>query len=149
MLAINKSSNDRKVTPNVLPCAIRHNGPVETADRYWKPKQETDGTRTAHLRGRKLQGKALKVPDGYEGVVLQKTDRVMRAAPQEEGDAMEGEESKPVETKIADQTATYDEIAVWGHEMVPGEDDTFVKGLEEWVGFANAVSFIILSGLTC
>ncbi|GAB7362213.1 hypothetical protein MBLNU230_g2238t1 [Neophaeotheca triangularis] len=139
MLAINKTNDSRKVTPNVLPCAIKHNGPIDIADRYWNPRKEADGSRTAHFRGRKLQGKTLKMPEGYEGVVLQKTDRVMPASPQEE-EAIDGEESRAVETKVADQTATFDGISVWGHESVPGEDDIFVKSLEEWVGFANAVS---------
>ena len=28
---------------------------------------------------------------------------------------------------------------VWGHEILPAADDTFVKGVEEWVRFAETV----------
>lgn len=34
---------------------------------------------------------------------------------------------------------TFDELMVWGHEILPAADDTFVKGVEEWVRFAETV----------
>ena len=81
MLAIHSTNADKQVTPNVLPCAIKHNGPVSAAERYWNPSTEQDGTTTAFFRGRKLRGKRIALPEGYEGAVLQKTDKKVIAKP--------------------------------------------------------------------
>ena len=44
-----------------------------------------------------------------------------------------------VEVRMLETTATFDELVIWGHEVVPGEDDEYVKGVEEWVAFAEVV----------
>ena len=31
-------------------------------------------------------------------------------------------------------------MVVWGHEHVPEDDDDYVKGVEEWIKVAEAVS---------
>ena len=49
----------------------------------------------------------------------------------------EDEEVEPI--KVLDEVASFDEMVVWGHEIIPGKDDTFVKGVEEWIGFAEAI----------
>lgn len=41
--------------------------------------------------------------------------------------------------KVLEVQGTFDEMMVWGHEVLPAADDTFVKGVEEWVRFAEAV----------
>lgn len=46
---------------------------------------------------------------------------------------------KEVETLIMDHTATFDHVMVWDHEAVPDGEDVYVKGIEEWIGFAEAV----------
>lgn len=53
----------------------------------------------------------------------------------------DGEEGAiPVEVKIAEQVGEFDEVVIWGHggEVDPGQD-MFVKGLKEWVGFAETM----------
>jgi ribonuclease H2 subunit C len=35
---------------------------------------------------------------------------------------------------------------VWAHETIPAADDPYVKGVEEWIKFAEAVCFL-LSGV--
>lgn len=45
----------------------------------------------------------------------------------------------PEPVKILQSTATFDEITIWGHDMLPTADDPFVKGVEEWVAFAEAI----------
>lgn len=85
MLAIRKSrAENQNCTPNLLPCKINHDGPVNASERYWKPEAGegttgspisssttsliiADGSQTAYFRGRKLEGKAIKVPEGYRG----------------------------------------------------------------------------------
>jgi len=144
MLAIHSTNTDKQVTPNVLPCAIKHNGPVSAAERYWNPSTEQDGTTTAFFRGRKLRGKKIALPEGYEGAVLKKTDKKVIAKPSmpvpgDEDGADNAIAPKEVETLIMDQHARFGEIMVWDHEAVPEGTDVYVKGIEEWIGFAEAV----------
>ena len=46
----------------------------------------------------------------------------------------------PEEVKIAEQIGTFDEVVVWGHGGTVDEgSDMFVRGLREWVGFAESM----------
>lgn len=56
-----------------------------------------------------------------------------------DNDEEEVEQEKPEPVKMLDVAATFDEFVVWGHEVLPASDDTFVKGVEEWIAFAEAV----------
>lgn len=49
----------------------------------------------------------------------------------------ETEQEEPV--KILEKQATFNEYVVWGHELTPAADDSFVKGVEEWLKLAEAV----------
>ena len=60
-----------------------------------------------------------------------------------EGAEHEAEAEEPV--KILEIQGTFDEFVVWGHEALPAADDTFVKGVEEWLQFANAVCSVASS----
>ena len=141
MLAVNSTNADKQVTPNVLACAIKHNGPVSGEERYWNPSTEQDGSTTYFFRGRKLRGKMIALPEGYEGVVLQKTDKKVITKPSipVPGDEDDLVAPKEIETTIMDQHARFGEIMVWDHEAVPEGTDVYVKGIEEWIGFAEAV----------
>jgi ribonuclease H2 subunit C len=46
---------------------------------------------------------------------------------------------KEVEVKLMETKAKFDEVVIWGHEIVPEDDDVYVKGVEEWIAFAEAV----------
>jgi ribonuclease H2 subunit C len=46
---------------------------------------------------------------------------------------------KPEPVKILQSNASFSEITVWGHDMLPAADDPFVKGIEEWIAFAEAI----------
>ncbi|KXG51033.1 Ribonuclease H2, subunit C [Penicillium griseofulvum] len=99
---------------------------------------QIDNTQTAHFRGRKLRGRRVALPDGYRGVVATHTDRVLPAA--QRADGAEDEEAEPEEpVKIMEAQGTFDEFVVWGHEALPAADDAFVKGVEEWLQFADAM----------
>lgn len=63
--------------------------------------------------------------------MTQRTDRANSA------DDAEPEPEEPV--KILETQGTFDEYVVWGHEAIPAADDAFVKGVEEWVRFAETV----------
>ena len=142
MLAIQSTSTNKSVTPNILPCTIKHSGPVSSDPRYWNPSTEQDGTSTSFFRGRKLRGKKIPLPEAYQGVVLQKTDKKVIAKPSIPLPGIEAEDAnapKEIDTMIMDQHATFSDVIVWDHEAVPASDDVYVKGMEEWIHFAEAV----------
>ena len=75
----------KRCTPNILPCRIHHDGPIQLSDRYWAPSSDEQRTtqnkpyiftrnlmisetsHTAHFRGRKLRGRRVAIPEGYQG----------------------------------------------------------------------------------
>ncbi|KAH8434819.1 ribonuclease H2 subunit C [Aspergillus melleus] len=125
-------------TPNILPCRIHHDGPVKSLKRYWEPvsDEKDENLQTAYFRGRKLRGRRVAIPEGYEGVVAMPTERVLPPTRKE----VEDEEAEPEEpVKIIEKQATFDEFVVWDHEVVPAADDTYVKGVEEWVKLAQVM----------
>lgn len=67
MYSIKSNKNPLKVTPNILPCKISFNGPVDASERYWAIKNDESGQKTTYFRGRKFVGKELDLPEGYSG----------------------------------------------------------------------------------
>lgn len=55
-----------------------------------------------------------------------------------EPEDMDAEPEEPV--KVLQKQSAFDELIVWGHESMPAANDPFVKGVEEWVKLAEAVS---------
>lgn len=144
MLAITDSNQSKKTTviPNILPCKIVHSGPIPTAKRHWNPQSSTSSpdTQTAYFRGRKLQGKTIALPEGFEGKVLLKTDSLLPSQPHVPGDEEDDDdEGVPAEVKQVEETANFSSIVVWGHEAVPDSEDAYVQGLVEWPEFAESV----------
>ncbi|KAK8211820.1 ribonuclease H2, subunit C [Phyllosticta capitalensis] len=137
MLSIqNKSS--QKTTPNLVPCRIDHNGPVNATERYWKPEPSNDGIQTAFFRGRKLKGKELKLPDGYRGALLSTTNRALPKDTVQDGE--EEDEDEEAEIRVIEEVGQFDRVVVWGHESVPDEvEDPYSRGLTEWLSFAQAM----------
>ena len=57
-----------------------------------------------------------------------------------EGDEEEDEEEEEVEpVRILKEIATFDSIIVWDHEKMPESEDPFMKGMNEWIGFAEVM----------
>ncbi|KAL8769951.1 MAG: hypothetical protein Q9209_004198 [Squamulea sp. 1 TL-2023] len=136
----------RECTPNLLPCRIHHDGPVNATRRYWDPQHDKDGNLEAYFRGRKLKGREVKLPEGYKGVVVREeakedntqrknVKRMSRQQLQDE-DADEDDEE---EVKVLEEVAGFKDFIVWGHEAVADGDDAYIKGVEEWIKFAEAV----------
>ncbi|CEJ61763.1 hypothetical protein PMG11_10283 [Penicillium brasilianum] len=129
-----------KFTPNVLPCRIHHDGPIESTNRFWIPQtDEKDDKQTSHFRGRRLRGRRVAIPEGYQGVIATPTDRVLPASQQPTNETVEDGETEQETVKVLEAQGTFDELMVWGHEILPAADDTFVKGVEEWVRFAETM----------
>jgi ribonuclease H2 subunit C len=84
------------------------------------------------------------------GVAAQATERLLPQQSRKLNDEPGPDESaasdedddpddKPEPVKILQSTATFSKITVWGHDMLPAADDPFVKGVEEWIAFAEAI----------
>lgn len=74
------------------------------------------------------------------GVIATPTERVLPVSQQPHNDiAEDGETEAEGPVKVLEVQGTFDEVMVWGHEILPAADDTFVKGVEEWVRFAETV----------
>ncbi|KAJ5779196.1 Ribonuclease H2 subunit C [Penicillium paradoxum] len=136
-----KNDSNLQCTPNIIPCRVHHDGPIDSLGRYWTPvKDEKDNTETVHFRGRKLRGRRVALPEGYQGVVATPTDRVLPPTQRADSDGAEDVEAEPEEpVKILETQGTFDDFIVWGHEALPPADDTFVKGVAEWIQFADAM----------
>ena len=162
MLKVSKPSGSAATsfTPNSLPCRIHQDGAVNASSRYWYPTKGagetrvadlsrlspcnsdnggTDGAPEAYFRGRKLKGREVQVPEGYRGVVVKANGIEREVAKSLE--ISEGDE-EPEEVKVLEELGDFDGIVAWGHESLVDGDDAFVRGLEEWVGFSQAVSCI-------
>jgi ribonuclease H2 subunit C len=61
----------------------------------------------------------------------------------------EGEDgpAQPESVTVLEGNTTFDHVIVWGHDVLPAADDPFVKGVEEWISFAQAVRILCLFGM--
>ncbi len=49
-----------------------------------------------------------------------------------------------VEETRAEELAEFDQIMVWDHAQLPdGEMDPYLRGLEEWIGFAETIHSVL------
>lgn len=100
--------------------------------------------KTAYLRGRKLHGKAIKLPEGYYGSVVEKGETKREIPRPEDGDEDEDAEAQElpdaIEVAPLNGMARFDDIVVWGHEATADSSaDPYVRSIEEWVSFAEQV----------
>ena len=112
-----------------------------------------DGVLEAHIRGRRLRGREVRVPKGYRGVVVRDeggVERKDRGGCRDGGEGVgvgeDGEEDEVEgEVRVLQEIGGFEEIVVWDHESV-GEagDDGVVRGVEEWVGFSGVVCLVFL-----
>ena len=81
------------------------------------------------------------------GVITTSSDRLLTNEPtkprpgrfheSDEEDQEEEDDLEPI--KILEETGIFDDMTVWGHDTVPTLDDPLVKGIEEWIAFAEAI----------
>jgi len=54
---------------------------------------------------------------------------------------MDETETKPVNTEVMEEMASFDHITLWDHDTLPDvKDNPYARGVEEWIEFASAVS---------
>ncbi|KAK3996176.1 ribonuclease H2, subunit C [Cladorrhinum sp. PSN332] len=147
LLSIKPSSSEaQKITPNLLPCSIKHSGPIgPVPTSFWNPRQssssssslsETGNKQTSYFRGRKLNGKSVPLPEGYKGVVASTREQKEEGGGDDDVIDLEKEESGSLEVQ-----GEFEELVIWGLEggETVGDDNVYVRGVEEWVGVAGAV----------
>ena len=73
--------------------------------------------------------------------MLSATDEILpkKEVEEDEEEEVEEEDEEEPDVKIMEEKSTFDEVMVWGHEAVMDETDPYVRGLEEWIGFAQQV----------
>ena len=89
------------------------------------------------------------MPEGYQGVIVQdagkerkpKEDKV-RAMMQECEAGEEEQDEDQEELGLLEEMGSFENIVVWGHESVAGNEDPFVRGMIEWISFAEVVSVL-------
>lgn len=97
-----------------------------------------DGTKIAYFRGRKLQGKTIKLPTQCRGVVVERKND--EAPPAEAVVDVEDGDDTPERVGSMQVTAEFDEMVVWEHEnMNDSTGDPYIRGMEEWLQVADQV----------
>ena len=103
----------------------------------------TDGKPEAYFRGRKLTGRDIHVPQGYRGVIVKEAGKEKTASQSTDKGYLEEEEGEEQEeVAVLNEVGSFDRVVIWNHESMVDGDDAFVKGLDEWVVFAEAVSHV-------
>lgn len=85
------------------------------------------------------------------GVVVTPTDKKLNPSEQRGDGTLNGqqngceededdEDDEPPAT-ILEPQGTFSNLMVWDHERLPAAEDSFVKGINEWIRFAEAVGF--------
>ncbi|CAK7266194.1 hypothetical protein SEPCBS57363_001972 [Sporothrix epigloea] len=153
VLQITADASDQSshATPHLLPCRVHHSGPIAQTDTFWQP-QNINGQTTAYFRGRKLHGKAVKLPVEYRGVV-----GVRRDSPRELAQAKGTAEPKEIvdvdatpaeqeaqrlqlDTGKLDVLAEFDEFTVWGHQSTAdASTDAYVRSMQEWIALSEKI----------
>lgn len=85
------------------------------------------------------------------GVVVTPTDKKLNTSERQDDRMVTGqrtdyeeeedEDDEPAAT-ILESQGTFSNLIIWDHEKIPAADDPFVKGINEWIRFAEAVSLI-------
>ncbi|KAI9731371.1 MAG: hypothetical protein M1834_005276 [Cirrosporium novae-zelandiae] len=117
------TSKSATILPNILPCKINHNGPVPISTRYWNPKLDE--------KDQRLPSDSIATGDNDDNELMN-------------DDEEDDNEKKLEPTKVLSEATTFNEIMIWGHDAVPEEHDPYIKGVEEWVAFAEAVRVPVL-----
>lgn len=98
------------------------------------------GTKLAYFRGRKLQGKVVKIPEQCRGVVVERApEKDPKSANEDVVEDLDADQ-EPEQIGSMKITAEFDEMVVWGHETVADASaDPYVRSMEEWLQMADRV----------
>lgn len=131
-------------TPNLLPCHIHHDGMVDPVEGLWKPHATSDGPKVTYLRGRKLIGKELPLPDQYTGVLVRSEPAATSSndtisTPNREKSAT-GVEFPSDEAVVFHLGSKFNKICIWTHGASASDTaDPYAKCIEEWLHTASQI----------
>lgn len=117
---------------HLLPCVVRYDGPCPVSNYFMTniTGVEVDGLKVqeAYFRGRRMQGTAVPLPNGYHGYVLGKKD------------VLKGKELKGLDEESNDWSsyAGFQNITYWNHDDMPSNDDP-IKRCFHWFTIADAL----------
>ncbi|PCD29100.1 hypothetical protein AU210_011641 [Fusarium oxysporum f. sp. radicis-cucumerinum] len=140
ILSLAPDENKSKAVANLLPCRIHHDGPIDPASTFWTPTTTDDGTKLAYFRGRKLQGKVVKIPEQCRGVVVERApEKDPKSANEDVLEDLDADQ-EPEQIGSMKITAEFDEMVVWGHETVADASaDLYVRSMGEWLQMADRI----------
>lgn len=95
---------------------------------------------TTHLRGRKLYGKTLKIPQGHRGMLVQNQDDTTINGPDNMEECERETHNGTLEGKLQ-VAGEFQDLVIWGHESIADtSSDHYVRGMEEWIEVTTKVS---------
>ena len=145
------SSVEKEIAVHVLPCHIAHNGSSKVSQFFQTRTDPLDSTLvTSSFRGRKLCGQNVSLPKNYSGIsspllsaylghVYAPVDASTRfdSSKYERDD----DEDEDVEKTVWQSDEKFDALTVWEHHTLPDiNQDHWIRGIQEWVAMADAVS---------
>lgn len=83
----------------------------------------------------------MDVPQGYKGIIVKEAGKEKTAFEKIEKESLEGEggEEEQEEVTVLNEIGSFERVVIWNHESMVDGDDAFVKGLGEWISFADAM----------
>ena len=82
----------------------------------------------------------MRLPEGYRGAVVEKGEPGVGRDVEVQKDEGEEEGNPLDEVGALHGKAAFDEVVVWGHESIADSAaDPYVRGVEEWISFAEQV----------
>ena len=106
-----------------LPCSINYTGETQIKDRFSQFTSENvdKGSLSNSLRGFPLDGKTVRLPEGFTGLVVESSKAGLTK-----------------QDKSARVSASFKEMRVWNYDKVPGESDSWQQALN-WTKVADVL----------
>uniref|UniRef100_A0A1B6CQE6 Uncharacterized protein n=1 Tax=Clastoptera arizonana TaxID=38151 RepID=A0A1B6CQE6_9HEMI len=117
------SEVDEDINIHYMPCKIHSDGEAKVS-QYFSPnitKDDKNGLLKASFRGYPLIGKAITLPKGYKGLVLQ------------ENNQSNIDKERKLFTKHV-----FKELVYWNWDKTPSKNDAFISALD-WIDIAEAI----------
>ena len=95
-----------------------------------------------------MNGKQVKIPEGYQGWVVKKAEGESNPTNHEDRDIIKNHaESKGGQILQKFQLAGFfGKVVLWGHESSINPHEVFAKSIDEWLGFCEAVRLPFRNG---
>ncbi len=144
-IQLERDNEAKLVSASLLPCHIGYSGPADSA-KYFRPETSTPaGGSEAYFRGRQLLGKELPIPDGHVGL-LYDSSRPGQTKPTNAESTEDTEDETIEEVRLFVEKARFDRLTVYENGRLPIDtSDPYMKGLQEWLALAEAVSNTLLA----